>query len=110
MRLLSGDDPWLRAFELAEASRPPGTSDMNPWWVFPDPKGAAIERHVPMLPMSRDVGRLEELTKATSIYRMAMGQPRQAELLAMLADISEEELEVLRHAITIDLSPEKRDI
>lgn len=103
--LLSSDDTWSRAFELAEAARPAGMNDMSPWWVFADPEGAAIERHVPMLPMSRDVSRLAELTRATGIYRMAMGQPRQVELMAVLAEVSDEALDEIRRAIIIDLSP-----
>lgn len=76
---------------------------MTPWWIYPGAE--AIERLVPMLPMSRELGRLQELVEATSLYRMTMGQPRQAELLEVLAGLGEDEQELLRQAVMIDLSP-----
>ena len=97
--VLDGDDPWTRAFELAED----GAGDMVPWWVFPGRAG--IERLVPTLPMSREVGRLQELVKATGLYRMTLGQPRQAELLEVLTGLEPAEQEAIRTAIMIDLTP-----
>ena len=99
VELLDGTDPWTRAFELAES----GAGDMSPWWVYPGP--AAIERLVPTLPMSREVTRLPELIRATSLYRMTMGQPRQSELLEVLAGLDADEQDKIRQAITIDLAP-----
>jgi hypothetical protein len=101
VEVLEGGDPWTRAFELAED----GIGGMTPWWVYPG--RAAIERLVPTLPLSREIGRLEELVKATSLYRMTMGQPRQAELLEVLAGLEPSEQEAIREAITIDLSPRR---
>lgn len=99
LQTVEGDDVWSRAFTLAAGEN----GDINPWWVFPGEH--AIERHVPMLPMSRENGRLKELIERTSLYRMTMGQPRQAELLEVLADLEPSEQEAIREAITIDLSP-----
>ena len=96
---MSSGDPWSRIFSLATE----GEGDMTPWWIYPG--AAAIERLVPMLPMSRELGRLQELVEATSLYRMTMGQPRQAELLEVLAGLGEDEQELLRQAVMIDLSP-----
>lgn len=93
-------DPWADLFRLAAEEE----DDLRPWWIYAGP--AAIERLVPTLPMSREVGRLKELIEATSLYRMTMGQPRQAELLEVLAEFSEEEQEAIRQAILIDLRPE----
>jgi hypothetical protein len=68
--------------------------------------GAAIERHVPMLPLSRDVQRLETLRQSLAVYRMVFGQPRQDDLMAyLLARISSEQLGALRDFLRIDLSP-----
>lgn len=103
--VVSSDDPWTTLFELACSRRAAGTSDIVPYWIFPDENGAAIERHVPMLPMSREVSRLTDLKSATTIYRLAMGQPRQAELLQVLGEASEEDRELMRSAAIIDLSP-----
>lgn len=97
--MLGAPDPWDAMFRLA-ATDPSG---MQPWWVFPG--GASIQRLVPMMPMSREQGRLAELVKATTIYRMTLGQARQYELMEVLAELTEEEREELRSAITIDLSP-----
>lgn len=97
--VLGSDDPWEALFELADD----GDGGMRPWWVYPG--DAAIERHVPLLPMSRDIGRLDELVRATALYRMTIGQPRQAELVEVLAGLEPEAQEALRAATTIDLTP-----
>ena len=44
-----------------------------------------IERIVPQYPMSSDVDRYRHLIDVLSLYRLTMGQPRQEELLDMLA-------------------------
>ena len=97
--LVETDDPWTRLFELADD----GAGDMRPWWVFTG--DAAIQRLVPTLPLSSEVGRLQDLVKATSLYRMTLGQPRQSELLVVLAGMSPAEQSLLRDAVSIDLSP-----
>ena len=85
--LVKSSDPWSTLFDLATAKE----DDIKPWWIYPGE--AAIERLVPMLPLSREVGRLKELIEATSLYRMTMGQPRQSELIEVLAGRSPEEQE-----------------
>ncbi|PVG83739.1 hypothetical protein DDE18_05325 [Nocardioides gansuensis] len=97
--LVKSSDPWATLFDLAKAKE----DDLKPWWIYPG--DAAIERLVPMLPLSREVGRLKELIEATSLYRMTMGQPRQSELIEVLAGLSPEEQELIRQAIQIDLTP-----
>jgi hypothetical protein len=97
--VVESDDPWTRLFELADD----GAGDMRPWWVFTG--DAAIQRLVPTLPLSSEVARLQDLVRATSLYRMTLGQPRQSELLEILAGLSPSEQQVLRDAISIDLSP-----
>ena len=92
-------DPWKTLLELGDD----GKGGMVPEWIYPGP--AAIQRLVPLLPMSRDAARLDELVKATTLYRMTIGQPRQAELLQTLAQLTPEEQERLREAVTIDLAP-----
>lgn len=97
--VVESNDPWTRLFELADD----GAGDMRPWWVFTG--DAAIQRLVPTLPLSSEVARLQDLVRATSLYRMTLGQPRQSELLEILAGLSPSEQQVLREAISIDLSP-----
>jgi hypothetical protein len=97
--VVESNDPWTRLFDLADD----GAGDMRPWWVFTG--DAAIQRLVPTLPLSAEVGRLQELVKATSLYRMTLGQPRQSELLEVLAGLSPAEQQQVRDAISIDLAP-----
>lgn len=101
-RLIESDDPWGKLFDLAGN----GEGGMRPEWIFDG--DAKIQRLVPLLPMSRDVGKLRKLVEATSLYRMTIGQPRQAELLAVLGELPAEEQEAMRQAISIDLSPQGR--
>lgn len=79
-------DPWARLFELAAADRPEGASELEPYWIFETPDGHAVERRVPMLPMSREVKRLETLKRSLALYRLVFGQPRQQDLLAYLVE------------------------
>ena len=57
VRSLAGDR-WESAFGLAVSDRAAGENDLVPYWVYPGP--AAIERHVPALPLSREVGQLHD--------------------------------------------------
>ncbi|WP_169798400.1 helicase-related protein [Smaragdicoccus niigatensis] len=99
--LVAGEDPWTQLFSLAND----GSGGMTPWWVF---NGQfKIQRLVPTLPLSREVVKLQELVKATTLYRMTIGQPRQAELLEVLSGMSPEEQEAVRSALTIDLGPRR---
>jgi len=100
-RVIESDDPWRTLFTLADD----GEGGMRPEWIFDG--DAKIQRLVPLLPMSRDVSKLQQLVEATSLYRMTIGQPRQAELLKVLTELSEDEQEAVRQAVSIDLSPRR---
>jgi hypothetical protein len=98
-------DPWEAMFEAARASRDRGIGDLVPYWVYPIAGGAQIERYVPMLPLSREVEKLDQLKRSLAVYRLAFGQPRQDDLAAYLANLSEpKRLEIARE-LRIDLSP-----
>ena len=62
-----------------------------------------VQRHVPLLPYSKEVEAFRRLKKQLAAYRVVFGQPRQEELLGLLeqADIDAQELQ--RWAI--DLAP-----
>jgi hypothetical protein len=77
-------DPWQYMFAMAERDRRPGVCDLVPYWVFEEGR-ARVERRVPLLPFSRDVGRLTTLKRGLALYRVVFGQPRQEDLLAHLA-------------------------
>lgn len=79
-------DPWKFLFNKAAASRPKGSSDLIPYWIYEIKNGAYIERRVPLLPFSREVQQLERLKKSLALYRLVFGQPRQEDLLAHLMD------------------------
>lgn len=101
-------DPWRRMFDAAVAGRSETAGDMVPWWVYPEAASqngyATIERHVPMLPLSRDVSRLEDLKRSMALYRMVFGQPRQEDLLAFIEKITRDNLalgDVFRKSIDL---------
>jgi hypothetical protein len=99
-------DPWSALFTLARTDRGPGTSDLVPFWVYPLEGGYKIERHVPALPLSRDVERLEALRRALAVYRMVFGQSRQEDLLAfLLARFDAGEAGRIADTFRIDLAP-----
>lgn len=99
-------DPWTALFSAAAAGRDAAHSELVPYWVYPIPGGAQIERHVPALPLSRDRARLEALRRSLAIYRLVFGQPRQDDLVAYLQTrFSEDEIKQLQDELRIDLSP-----
>ncbi|MBK6968140.1 MAG: DEAD/DEAH box helicase [Candidatus Microthrix sp.] len=93
------DDPWSALFASAAETRGENDTELVPFWVFSG--DAKIERHVPMLPMSREVGQLARLKRDVARYRLVFGQPRQDDLIHYLGDVEPEKLNELR----IDLSP-----
>ena len=103
--LPDGVDPWDELFERAAATRSDGEGEMVPYWVFHQGP-AKIERHVPVLPFSKEAVALPRLRKTLAAYRLAFGQPRQEELIEFLgADRSDAELLLLASRLRIDLSP-----
>lgn len=103
----SGGDPWELLFEIARRDNAAANhGGLVPHWIFPQPGGAAIERHVPALPLSRDIARLEALRHSLAVYRMVFGQPRQDDLLAYLVEqVPAEVLEEVADLLEIDLRP-----
>ena len=81
---VDGGDPWEQLFQLAETDADSSYRGMVPFWVFDPEGGCRIERHVPTLPLSRDVLQYEALCRSLAVYRMVFGQPRQEDLVAYL--------------------------
>jgi hypothetical protein len=98
-------DPWAAMFD--EASR--GVTnrvhkDIEPFWVYDGP--AKIERLVPLIPLSREVERLERLKRSLAAYRMVFGQPRQEDLVAFLGrHAGSDDLVRLAQELRVDLAP-----
>ncbi|MGI8942737.1 MAG: hypothetical protein ACR2FJ_00615 [Qipengyuania sp.] len=76
----TGLSPWKAVAAEAER-RFADESGLSPWWTLP---GAQVRRHLFALPRSRDVHRFARLCRQRSLYRLALGQPRQEELVEML--------------------------
>jgi hypothetical protein len=95
-------DPWKAAFDAAAARRPPGATDLFPYWVFPGPW--AIERHIPLLPLSRDRQRYQQVRDTLTLYRLAFGQPRQEDLVELLRARATQQT-ADRTRVLVDLAP-----
>ncbi len=78
-------DPWDKLFSRAANDRPAGMSELMPYWLFETEGGWSVERRVPLLPLSREVAKLQRLKEMLAIYRLAFGQPRQEDFLAYLS-------------------------
>ena len=102
-----GNDIWKLIFQRADrVAREAGDSDLVPHWIaYGDYR---VERHVPLLPYTREVEAFDRLKRQLAAYRVVFGQPRQQELVALLeqADFSVTQLREL----TIDLSPPDKKV
>lgn len=82
--VLSCDEvsPWEAAFGAAvEASR--GKGDFAPWWMYPG--SSRIHRVLTNFPLSIDESRYAQLKRDLVLYRLTLGQPRQEDMLELLA-------------------------
>ena len=99
-------DPWSYMFELAKRERPTGASDLIPYWLYELKGGASIERHVPILPCSKEGPHFRRLKRMLAVYRLVFGQPRQEDLLEYLANrISENHEHQVLNTWRISLEP-----
>jgi hypothetical protein len=99
-------DSWRQMFESARMGRPTGLSDLIPFWVYTTDGGAHIERHLPMIPLSKDIDRAEALRRSLAIYRMAFGQSRQDDLVKYLQRyLTGEQIKQAIVELRIDLTP-----
>ncbi|MFZ6005777.1 MAG: helicase-related protein [Actinomycetota bacterium] len=98
-------DIWDALFDTASEQRADSDSEMVPYWVFSDGP-ARIERWAPVPPFSRDAAALPKLRQSLAAYRLAIGQPRQEELLEYLGGVlNSVELAALVDELRIDLTP-----
>jgi len=86
---------------LASEDRPEGQTMIHPYWIFPVDGGYQIERYIPALPLSREAHSYRRLMRTVGAYRLAIGQPRQEDLLRYLGDKAE-----ALGDLCIDLSPQ----
>jgi hypothetical protein len=101
-------DSWRQMFEAARNCRAAGLSDLIPFWVYIIKGGAHIERHLPMIPLSKDVERAEILRRLLAVYRMAFGQSRQDDLVQYLQRyLTDEQIGKAVTELRIDLMPDQ---
>jgi hypothetical protein len=91
--------PWdIIAREADEAFG--DETGLSPWWTIP---GADLKRHLFALPQSRDIDRFARLRNQRLLYRLALGQPDQEDLVDLLTNHDLESALSLQ-ALTLDLS------
>jgi hypothetical protein len=81
----SADDPWTAMFAAAKANCG-GVNELTPYWIYSPEGGAAIERYVPVAPLSKEAAQFSRLVRTVGAYRLVMGQPRQEDLLRYLGE------------------------
>lgn len=99
-----GVDLWDVLFDLADADRGSGTSDLIPCWVYEGhhPEAFRVLRDVPLMPLSREKLAFEELMLQLARYRVVFGQPRQQEMVAFLANQGVEASTLEEWAISLE--------
>ncbi len=96
---------WNQLIDLAVKMEKGDKSDLVPYWHI-EPANIFIERQVPTIPYSKEVKKLRNLLKTISVYRIALGQPRQEELVNYLIEnLSEEDIKKVQSELLINLSP-----
>jgi hypothetical protein len=111
--LKTSEDAWQQLFQIAdlEERQNSGKSELVPFWHIDadsyDDEAVKIERIIPLYPFSIDRSRLQHILKTLAIYRLAFGQPRQAELVDHLLkhNLRPEELHTVMDKLMINLSP-----
>ncbi len=91
--------PWKMLERLAD-SRLADPSGLRPWWVCTD---AAIRRYVFDVPGSEQRQRFAWMKEQRLLYRLALGQPNQEDLLEVLAGRADLTPEKLRE-VSVGLS------
>jgi hypothetical protein len=101
---------WDQLYQLAIDIEKGNKSDLVPFWHV-EPQNIFIERQVPTIPYSKEVKKLKNLLRTISVYRIALGQPRQEELVNhLIENFSEEEIEKVQAELLINLSPYKNQL
>ena len=93
-------NPWLKLFELATDLRQE-YGHFTPDWVYPGP--AKIQRHLAPYALSRDEEQYRKVVRDVALYRLALGQPRQEDMINLVRRQVDEGVEPAR----IDLSPSR---
>jgi len=92
--------PWDSVAASANEAFKNDESGLTPWWTLP---GAELKRHLFALPQSRDIDRFAKLKTQRLLYRVALGQPDQEDLVELLTDDDPEAMRLLQ-GLTLNLS------
>jgi hypothetical protein len=95
-----GESPWSRIAELAD-SKMSDESGLAPWWVCP---AGNVSRYVFRVPTSEERNWLHWMREQRLLYRLALGQPNQEDLLEILSRKAGIDVSSVRQAV-INLSP-----
>jgi hypothetical protein len=99
-------DSWRQLFDAGRDARALELSDLVPFWVYTPEGGARIERHLPMILLSKEVEQAEGLRRSLAVYRMAFGQSRQDDLVQFLQQyLTTEQINAAVTELRIDLTP-----
>lgn len=92
--------PWDAIAKGAGEAFKNDETGLTPWWTLP---GADLKRHLFALQQSRDIDRFAKLKTQRLLYRVALGQPDQEDLVELLTDNDPEVLRLLQ-SLTLNLS------
>jgi hypothetical protein len=81
-------------------------SGLSPWWLLPN---TGVTRYVFELPQGRDISRFARLRQQRLIYRLALGQPNQEDLVDVLSRTSPDRLALLK-PLALNLSAFSRQL
>ncbi|MFO0806398.1 MAG: helicase-related protein [Gemmataceae bacterium] len=95
-----GESPWVRIESMANA-RMSDESGLAPWWVC---KNGGVIRYVFDVPTSEQKHWLHWMKEQRLLYRLALGQPNQEDLLEILSSKVGLDPQAIRKAV-INLSP-----
>jgi hypothetical protein len=74
-------DPWKAAYDAAR-DQSDALGEFAPYWIYPGP--FKVERQLVNFPLSRDAPKAVAVKDDLALYRLALGQPRQEDLLDFL--------------------------
>ena len=100
----SGESPWARIASMADLSMS-DPSGLAPWWVCKD---GTVTRYVFDVPTSEQKHWLHWMKEQRLLYRLALGQPNQEDLIEILSSKVGMDLDSVRQAV-VNLSPWFRD-
>lgn len=100
-----GESPWKRIAAMANDTMS-DSSGLAPWWVCKD---GTVTRYVFDVPTSEQKHWLHWMKEQRLLYRLALGQPNQEDLVEILSSKVGMDLDSVRQAV-VNLSPWFRDL